>query len=530
MPDATFARAFRRPMSQSLWFLRLSAARQLGLRPVALALLGRGPWARRRLRRALPGLTHTDTLGEEDLRPLWEAHRWAGLPALALAGHGAHAMQEARAWLASHPPFRGPLWLCGQEAALRALHLLLAAQIARVQAPAEVVTALARRIAANPAYAMAQDNNHPISEAAGLMLCGLSLGDATMAARGARRFEASVARLVHPDGSFAQPSPAYHRMMLDVAAVTEWLRTRMGGPPLTPEARGRLGAATDWLDRLTCRQTGALPRIGHQDGSCVADLSGCGPDDARGSVERAARMFCDATAGFPDDPGCAALGLPRPESPLFREAQWQSQGFLGRSAEGARAILRTGPLRFRPGHADLLHLDLWDGPANLLRDGGSFAYNPSDPARAAAFQGTAAHNTIGFDGEDQMPRVGTFLFARWPRTGPLPDGGWMRDHRGRRHAREVTAEGRVWTVRDSIAGPHREAVLRWRLAPGEWRPTETGVVGPLARIEVTADQPLRHRLVMGEESLAYGQASPAPVLEVALGPGPARIETRITLP
>lgn len=517
-------------MSPSLWLLRLSAARQLGLRPVLLALAGRGPWARWRLRRALPGLTETDTLGAQDLRPLWEAHRWAELPGLALAGEGARAMDEARAWMAAHPPYRGPLWLCGQEAALRALHLLLAAALSRQAAPAEVVSALARRIAANPAYALAQDNNHPISEAAGLMLCGLSLHDAAMAAQGARRFEAAVERLVHPDGSFAQPSPAYHRMMLDVAAATEWLRMRLGGPPLSPEARGRLGAATDWLDRLTCRQTGALPRIGHQDGSCVADLSGCGPDDARGSVERAARLFCDATAGFPDDPGCAALGLPRPHSPLFREAQWQSQGFLGRSEAGARAILRTGPLRFRPGHADLLHLDLWDGPLNLLRDAGSFAYNPADPARAAAFQGTAAHNTVAFDGEDQMPRLGPFLFARWPRTGALPDGGWLRDHRGRRHAREISAQGRVWTVRDSLSGPYRAAVLRWRLAPGTWIATERGVAGPWGRIEVTGDVPLQRGLVQGEESLAYGAATPLPILEVSMGPGPARLETLITLP
>lgn len=517
-------------MSQSVWFLRLDAARQLGPRPVLLALLGRGPLARRRLRRELPGLTHTDTLAGADLRPLWEAHRWAELPTLALAGEGARAMAAAREWLVAHPPFHGPLWLCGQEAALRALHLLLAASLARLPPPPEVLAALARRIAANPAYALAQDNNHPVSEAAGLMLCGLSLGDAGMARRGARRFELAVERLIHPDGSFAQPSPAYHRMMLDVAAVTEWLRTRMGGPPLTPEARARLAAATDWLDRVTCRQTGALPRIGHQDGSCVADLSGCGPDDARGSVERAARMFCDASAGFPDDPGCAALRLPRPEARLFREAQWQSQGFLGRSEAGARAILRTGPLRFRPGQADLLHLDVWDGPRNLLRDGGSFAYNPADAARAATFQGTAAHNTVGFDGEDQMPRLGAFLFARWPRTGRLPDGAWVTDHRGRRHAREIAAEGRAWTVRDAISGPFREAVLRWRLAPGEWARTENGVAGPWGRIEVTGDGPLRHRLITGEESLAYGQATPAPVLEVAAGPTVARLTTRITLP
>jgi hypothetical protein len=517
-------------MSESVWFLKLGAARRLGARPVMLALLGRGPWTRRRMARLLPGLSHADPMAGQDIRPLWETHRWAELPALALAGEGQRILPFTEAWIAAHPPYRGPLWLCGQEAALRALHLLLACTLARLPPPREVVSILAQRIAANPAYAMAQDNNHPVSEAAGLMLCGLALANTAMAQRGARRFEAAVDRLIHPDGSFAQPSPAYHRLLLDVASVTEWLRTRLGGPPISPEGRARLAAATDWLDRLTCRQTGALPRIGHQDDSCVADLSGCGPHDARGSVERAARLFCDASAGFPDDPGSAVLRLPCPQARLFREAHWRSSGFLGRAVAGARAVLRTGPVRFRPGHADLLHLDLWDGARNLLRDTGSFAYNTADPGRAAAFQATAAHNTIGFDGEDQMPRIGPFLFGRWPRTGSLPAGGWLTDHRRRHHAREVTADGRQWEVRDHIRGPFHEAVLRWHLAPGPWTRTANGVAGPWGQLLVSADGPIRHRLGVREESLAYGKASPAPVLEVVAGADVSRLTTNIILP
>ncbi|MCU0944219.1 MAG: heparinase II/III-family protein [Rubritepida sp.] len=516
-------------MPAAAWLLTLDAAWRLGPRPVALAVAGRGPWARRRLQRALPGISLADPMAGEDLRPLWEAHRWAELPALALAGEGARIAPFVEAWMAAHPPFAGPLWLCGQEAALRALHLVLAGALAGQAPPRAVLTALARRIAANPAYALAQDNNHPISEAAGLMACGLALGDGAMAARGARRFDRVIARLVAPDGSFAQPSPAYHRLMLDVAAVLEWLRMRHRAPALDPVTRGRLDAATQWLYRLTCPETGALPRIGHQDGSCFADLSGAGPDDARASLERAARLFSDSSAGFVEDPGCAALGLPCPQSRLYGEPAWETRGFLGRQGEGARAVLRTGPLRFRPGHADLLHLDLWDGTLNLLRDAGSYAYNPRDRGRAAAFQATAAHNTIAFDGEDQMPRLGPFLFARWPRTGALPDGGWVRDWRGRRHARAIAAKGRLWRVTDEVSGPFREGVLRWRLAPGAWRLTAEGAEGTAARLRVTANGPLRLDLVAGEESLAYGAASPLPVLEVAFGPEISRLETEIRL-
>lgn len=550
------------PISKD-WRLQLDAALRLGPRALGFALVGRGSWARARLaaqltdrpRPAEPALPRVTTghpvpalarprpvpgfdpampaariepLAGRDIRPVWEANRWAELPRLALAGRGAEADDWLAAWFAANPPYRGPNWGCGQEAALRALHLALAAALLGGRPGAETMALLARRIDANPAYAMAQDNNHPVSEAAGLLACGLVLEDARMARRGARRLDAAVARLVADDGSFAQPSPAYQRLLLDVVSVAEWLRRSWSGPPAAPLTLERMAAATRWLHRLACPQTGVLPRIGHQDGSHFADLSEAGPDDARASLERAARLFCGASAGWPEDPGCIAMGLPVPAGVIAEPGDWAGLGFLGRRSGRARAILRTGPLRFRPNHADLLHLDLWDGPENLLRDGGTGAYNPEDRGWLAYFQGARAHNTIGFDGEDQMPRLGPFLFAQWPETGVLPDGGWCRDRRGRTHAREVFATLEGFRVEDRIGGPFAEAVLRWRLRPGEWNLLKDGVKGP-ARLAVTADAPIELRLVEGLESLAYGEVNPLPVLEARVRAGAARLTTLIRL-
>lgn len=545
------------------WRLRLDAALRLGPRAIGFALIGRGSWARARLAvrladrarpegPALPRVTSdrpapavasplpspgfdagapsalVRPLAGEDIRPVWEANRWAELPRLALAGQGARADDWLAAWFAANPPYRGPNWACGQEAGLRALHLGLAAALLGGRPGAEAIGLLARRIDANPAYAMAQDNNHPISEAAGLLACGMAIGNRRMARRGARRLDRAVARLVAPDGSFAQPSPAYHRLLLDVMSVAEWLRRRWSGPPAALVTLARMDAATRWLHRVACPRSGALPRIGHQDGSHVADLSGAGPDDSRASLERAARLFCGASAGWPDDPGCAAMGLAVPAGRLGEPGDWTTPGFLGRRSGAARAVLRTGPLRFRPNHADLLHLDLWDGPDNLLRDGGTGAYNPRDRGWLAYFQGAAAHNTIAFDGEDQMPRLGPFLFLQWPENGVLPHGGWWRDRRGRSHAREVFATPEGFRIEDRIGGSFAEAVLRWRLAPGEWALTEDGVAGR-ACMGITADAPLGLRLVEGLESLAYGEVSPLPVLEARVGPGATRLTTVIRL-
>lgn len=482
-----------------------------------------------------------DLFAPGDIRPVWERNRWSDLPLLAQAarldpagGHLARAEALLADWLAANPPFRGPNWACGQEAALRALHLglalaLLEADRAPVPGARALLALHGRRIAATPAYALAQDNNHTVSEAAGLLACGLLLGEAGWTARGAARLEAALRRLVAPDGAFAQVSTGYHRLLLDVLAVVEWLRRRHGGPPLP--AIDRAAAATRWLHRLVEPRTGALPRLGHQDGSAFADLALAGPDDARPSLERAARMFCGGSAGLAAEPGCAWLGLPAgpvlPASP----ASWAGEGLRGWQSAGARALLRTGPLRFRPGQADLLHLELWDGPLALLRDGGSGAYNPApeDAWWHAHFTGTAAHNTIAFDGEDQMPRVSRFLFARWPAMGALPDGAWLRDWRGRRHARRVTVAGRRWVVEDQLGGPFQAAVLRWHLAPGPWHGLPDGVAGPAATLRVSAAAPLDCALAPGWESPAYGAVRPLPVLVVRIPPGITNLRTVIDL-
>jgi hypothetical protein len=486
-----------------------------------------------------------DPYAAGDIRLVWERNRWAELPLLAQAarldpggGHIERAEALLADWCRANPPFRGPNWVCGQEAALRVLHFglalaLLGGAFAPSSAARELLALHARRIAATPAYAAAQDNNHAVSEAAGLMACGLLLGDARLAAQGAARLSARVRRLVAPCGAFAQLSAGYHRLLLDVLSAATWLSRRLGGPSLDDEAQDRAAAAVRWLHGVVDPATGAMPRLGHEDGSAFADLSLAGPADARPSLERAARLLARRSAGLADDPGCAWLDLPPcpklPAAPL----EWESEGLRGwRGEGGARALLRTGPLRFRPAHADLLHLDLWDGALNLLRDGGTGAYNPPSgtPWWHAHLTGTGAHNTIEFDGADQMPWVSRFLFARWPETGRLPAGASMRDHRGNHHARSVRREGRTWLVEDRVSGAFARLALRWRLAPAAWRETADGLEAPIARLNVTADAPLLRALESGWESPAYGEVRAAPVLVARAAAPVSRLLTRIELP
>jgi hypothetical protein len=471
-----------------------------------------------------------DLFAPGDIRPVWEANRLLAVPQLVLRGEAAAAEALLRHWCAANPPFRGPAWACGQEAALRAMHLCLALG-GKAPQPAlrALLAAHARRIAATRFYAAAQDNNHTISEPAGLFAIGLALRDRALAERGARALAAAVARLVAPDGAFAQASPGYHRLLLDTLAIAEWLRRRHGAPPFAEPFAARAAAATLWLSRVMA-PGGALPRCGAVDDSAFADLSACGPLDARGSLERAARLFCGASAGFAEDPGCALLGLPCPAARLPATPAWCSEGWMGAAWGPWRLLLRTGaPLRFRPAQADLLHLDLWRGDEALLRDGGTGAYNPAPEAAwwTRALADTAGHNTVEFDGEAQMPRLSRFLYARWPRCRALPDGAALTDWRGRRHERRLRLGPAGLVVEDRVGGPFARLALRWRLAPGPWRPTADGATRGDIRISLAADAPCRIALVQGWESPAYGVVRPAPVLELHAAAPVGRLVTRV---
>ncbi|MGK7868489.1 heparinase II/III domain-containing protein [Falsiroseomonas sp. E2-1-a20] len=495
-----------------------------------------------------------DLFARGDVRPVWEASRFADILLLAQAarldpagGHLDRAEARLHAWCAANPAFRGPAWACGQEAALRALSLALALALLdadrdppRSLPPAAraLLRLCARRIAATPAYAAAQDNNHSLSEPAGAYACALLLGEARAAAWAARRLAAAVARLVAPDGGFAQVSPGYARLALDVLSVAEVLRRRRGAPDFPAPLAARAGALAAWLHRLVAPEDGSTPHLGVEDGSAFADLGLRGPADARGSVERAARLFAGCGADLPEDAGAAWLGLAAPASRLDRPARWRADGSMGWAEAGATAVLRTGTdghrgrLRYRPAQSDLLHLTLRDGPRAILRDAGTGSYNPPEPWWPAALASAAAHNAVVFDDTEPMPRLGRFLFARWPRLSPLADGAARRDAAGPGQARKVAVAGRCWTVTDHLSGRFGGATLRWRLPPGPWRLLADGATDGAIRVAVAAEPagaPPAFRLERGWESPAYGQIRGATLLRIDAGRSVSTIVTQVTL-
>lgn len=494
-----------------------------------------------------------------DIKTVWEASRFDWVLACAeqhLVGND-EALPRLEAWLSDwlevNPPYRGPNWKCGQEASIRVMHLSMAALLlGEITTAREGLLQLIRmhlkRIAPTIQYAIAQDNNHGTSEAAALFIGGSWLasmrdqqGDKWMRT-GRKWLENRAARLIESDGSFSQYSVNYHRVMLDTYSMAELWRQRLGLPVFSDKLYTKVTAAMNWLRSMTSEETGDAPNLGANDGARLLPLTDTDYRDYRPSVQLAAVLFAHSRAyagvggwNFP----LQWLGITVPELslPEVESQQCDEGGYAVLRSGNAMAMLNYPRFRFRPSQADALHLDLWVGGENWLRDAGTYAYN-TDARWLDYFPGTSAHNTVAFDGRDQMPRISRFLFGCWLKSTIVQslesDGEKASfevaycDKQRCRHQRRVELDSTRLRVVDHVSGFQNNAVLRWRLRPGNWRADpRTGRVSCAGMtIYVEADAPItRFALVDGWESRYYWHKSQLPVLEIEMGTDARLIST-----
>ena len=492
-----------------------------------------------------------------DIKRIWELSRMDWAPRFALlqaegAGGGDRLETWVASWVEHNPPYRGPNWKCGQEASLRVMNLAMAALILRqddrpTSAMLDLVELHLKRIAPTIQYAVAQDNNHGTSEAAALFIGGSWLvgngrRSGTVWERSGRNWlEERVGRLVGDVGGFSQYSLNYHRLLLDTLSMSELWRRRLNRPPFSARWRERAQAATEWLRHMIDPDTGDGPNVGANDGARLLQITDTAYRDHRPTVQLAAALFLDRRA-YRDgawSEGLALLGVDTPvaAAPPLNSRVDDDKGFAVLIRGAAKAIVRYPRFQFRPSQADALHLDLWVGSENVLRDGGTFTY--ADAEAVSYFAGVSSHNTVQFDGRDQMPRLGRFLFADWLHTSevePLCEtdeaadfGVAYRDGVGAMHRRHIRLEPGRMVVEDQVSGFSASAVLRWRVSPGDWkfRDYSTLVFGAHV-ISVSATAPIvRLELVEGRESRHYLEETALPVLELEVAQ-PCLITTKVS--
>jgi len=391
-------------------------------------------------------------------------------------------------WADHNPPATGPLWICGQESALRIVSWCLGwmafrkASSTTLDRQAKLLSMTAAhgwRIEQTRMYAKSQRSNHIISEAAGLLTAALVFPELRWSSAWKQSAINELRRAVQdqfsPDGTYAQQSLNYQRMSLQLLAWCAAL-LRMHESSLPTDITDRMLAARDFLLAVAEPETGRVPNSGANDGTLALPLDTCEYGDFRPTlqlVSKAVGVESALPSGPWDELGLWLFGAGRAVSEQEPHAAC-AEAYLGfhllRNSV-SRVVLRCEDGHRRPYHADQLHLDIWWKGMNLARDPGTYLYN-GEPPWDNGLASTAVHNTVYVDGTDQMERAGRFLWRRWahgrvleqgPQTLQAEHDGYCR--LGIVHHRAVAdLAGRGWIVVDDLIGHgSHTASLNWLL-------------------------------------------------------------------
>lgn len=446
-----------------------------------------------------------------DIKFLWEPARFGWAFTLGRAYHltGEEKYAEAfwrytEQFIDANPPNRGPHWMNGQEVAIRLMALVWAGQVfapsahstpARAEKLAAAVAAHARRIPPTLVYARAQNNNHLLTEAAGLYTAGLALPEHPQAkqwrALGWKWLGWCFENQIDAYGEYVQHSANYHRLMLHTALWVDAL-ARKHGDFLPDRAKENLYAATHWLYGLLDPFSGRVPNLGSNDGANIFPLTVAPFEDFRPVMQAAARAFMRYTlpSGAWDETALW-FGLPA------QNEYFETPRYIGDHLYAAQAwgYLRAARLKSRPSHADQLHFDLWWRGLNVAQDAGTYLYN-ADPPWDNRLTATQVHNTVTVDGREQMTRAGRFLYLNWVRANPqrgrtpedpAADQEVACYHRAYPaiHKRTVQRLGKTWRVTDQLGDPQSVCHayrLHWLLPDWAWE-LENGEQGVVLRLK-----------------------------------------------
>jgi len=183
--------------------------------------------------------------------------------------------------------------------------------------------------------------------------------------------------------------------------------------PLHEDIRLRAQSAYDFISHFADPISGLAPNYGSDDGSLIFPLAPASYHDFRPLLQLGAAVLNRAplTAG-PWDESSLWFGVKPTAVEETTYAPSPDTGYFRLGDESSWAMIRAGKYSRRPFQADQLHVDLWGHGINLARDAGTHLYNGPPPWNNG-LAGTAVHNTVMVDHEDQMRRAGRFLWVEW---------------------------------------------------------------------------------------------------------------------
>jgi Heparinase II/III-like protein/Heparinase II/III N-terminus len=340
-------------------------------------------------------------------------------------------------------------------------------------------------------------NTHLLGEAVALFFLGTLCPELS----GAERWKSQgwqivleqSARQVNPDGMHFEQSVYYHVYALDFFLHAALLASA-NGMELPADFEGTLERMLHTLYLLG--RAGPPPRFGDDDGGRLFDpmrnrdehlldpLATGAVLFGRGEFKALTQKLSEETIWLLGEAGVAAWDSLEPQPVPVSSASLDSSGIYVSAAPQSKSqlIVKSGPSRAQTrghAHADAMSLCLQSTGHSLLIDPGAYEY-VGEGGERNLFRGTAVHNTLTVDGQDQAEPDGPFSWKqeigakteRWiaGETFDLIIGshsGYTRLPNPVKHRRSIAGlKSGVFLVRDVIEGEGEHRLeLSWRLSP-----------------------------------------------------------------
>lgn len=485
-----------------------------------------------------------------DVKILWELSRFDWVTDLARAYRvfGDKRYLDAlnnrlKDWSNNNPLNQGPNWKCGQETSIRVMKLFTAATILKQadvtsESLKELIWHHLVRIKSNIRYAIAQDNNHGTSESAGLYIGSMWLlnqssipekrrkGLMKWKREGRARLEERLLYLIADDGTFAQKSVTYHRVVMDTMSCVLQAMNFFEEVPFRVAINHKISRLASWMYKMMIPHEGQAPNIGANDGALFENIHSCDYRDFRPSVQTLYGLTEEIKV-FKDGPWNEPLfwrmherytNLQQKQVDL-PAAELLDNQFLRINKQEFQVFLIIPDDGFRLGN-DLFHIDVWYKGRNILIDSGSYSYN--DPNSTTKFQSIKAHNTIQFDDHEPMPTISRFLNGEWikPTLNKLIQNdheivweGRYVDFKGNKHHRVLSVHSDHIVIKDRVESSER-ATANFHIDDQLTTSDHNNFI--FKDWSISFDGSTNIELIKSEHSLYYMQKQSHLVLSVAL--------------
>ncbi|MGH9632324.1 MAG: alginate lyase family protein, partial [Bryobacteraceae bacterium] len=381
-------------------------------------------------------IPYLDSARVGDHKVIWELNRHQHLVLLAqafrLSGRSEFASEirkQLESWIEQNPFQRGINWTSALEVAFRALSWIWIFHLAGPEMPEsfrkhflQVLYQHGCHLEYNLSRYFSR-NTHLLGEAAALHALGALFPEFPGAARwkqtGAAQMRAELDYQVRPDGAYFEQSTYYHVYALDMFLFHYLVA---GRPADFAPVLNRMAAYLDVFSgsaRLN-------PYLGDDDGGRLFHPYGQHAEYGRATVATSMVLFYRGASSlnredlYPQavwwlgEEAWQARPLTKPagaQSRLFRDS-----GLCVMEAGGHQVLVDAGLFGAGRGghsHSDTLTIIARSGTEEILIDAGTYTY-VGDAQWRNRFRGSAAHNILRVNGQDQAEPAGPFGWLSKP--------------------------------------------------------------------------------------------------------------------